>query len=198
MEMLESCDVVCGQHPIFILVDAFYENKKLALEVDGVMREIIHGILETASPLSGYYTRTVVFTPSLGVEFSFGFPASTTECVWQEVKFEGAGGIGGFFSEFNKMLSSKCLFQVTEKYLPPVIILLSTKTDSGDYKTGLSELKCNNWFNSAAKIAIDFTDGSTNTMPADFTGMVEAVLNQYSVYQLTRRLGPLMLNRCDD
>ena len=46
MEMLESCDVVCGQHPIFILVDAFYENKKLALEVDRVMREIIHGILE--------------------------------------------------------------------------------------------------------------------------------------------------------
>ena len=59
----------------------------------------------------------------------------------------------------------------------PVIILLSDGAPTDDYKLALDEIKKNNWFKHAIKIAIDIESGSDRSVLAKFTGNPEAILD---------------------
>ena len=130
---------------ILVLVDAPYDNEEVMPVIDGALQELMHAIVEMADRNLDFFVKTIILTPPSAKEYTVEFPASSNDSVWQRLEIGGAKGFNGLFTEFNSMLLSKCFLSDEEKIQPPIIILLSANADIGGCKTGLDELKSNQW-----------------------------------------------------
>ena len=59
----------------------------------------------------------------------------------------------------------------------PVILLFSDGGPTDNWEKGLNQLKQNNWFKNAIKIALDIEKSSDRDVLEAFTGNVEAILD---------------------
>ena len=193
MGVFDSCDLFYGYHTILILVDAPYDNGELKVELDGILQNLLDAVREMACDNRDCTVKTVVLTPPLANGYSFDFPAMADNCIWQKLEIGKTDDLNGFFSQFNSMLSSKCLLPGKKRNLPPVIILLSAKAHSDDYEAGMEELKRNKWFCYSRRVAIDLIDGASGVLMANFTGDKDAVLYPCDMELIKKLLKPTRL-----
>ena len=104
-------------------------------------------------------------------------PVALDDLIWNDLKAEGITDFGAALLELDRKLSrSEFLASQTGAYAP-VIILISDGGPTDNWKKGLEQVKKNNWFKHAIKIAIDIQSGSDRDVLEAFTGNSEAVLN---------------------
>lgn len=102
-------------------------------------------------------------------------PADIENLYWNDLTAGGLTDLGHACKELNRRLSrSEFLKSQTGAYAP-VILLFSDGAPTDDWEGGLRELKQNNWFKHAIKIAIAVEDADEQVL-AEFTGTSEAVI----------------------
>lgn len=104
-------------------------------------------------------------------------PVGLDDIIWNDLQASGMTEFGGALLELDKKLSRNEYLQSQTGAYAPVILLLSDGGPTDNWETGLNQIKQNNWFKHAIKIAIDIESGSDRSVLAAFTGNPEAILD---------------------
>ena len=99
------------------------------------------------------------------------------ESYWNRLNAGGLTSFGEALNELDKRLSRNEYLKSQTGAYAPVIILISDGEPTDSWEAGLSNIKQNNWFKHAIKIAIDIESGSDRLVLAEFTGNPEAILD---------------------
>ncbi len=104
-------------------------------------------------------------------------PVSLDDLTWDDLTAGGITDLGAAFYELDSKLSRNAFLQSQTGAYAPVIILISDGGPTDNWEKALNNLKQNNWFKHAIKIAIDIESGSDRTVLEAFTGNSEAILD---------------------
>lgn len=103
-------------------------------------------------------------------------PISIDDVIWNDLNANGLTDLGAACSELDKKLSRNEFLQSQTGAYAPVILLFSDGGPTDNWEKGLGQLKNNNWFKHAIKIAIAIGDDADKTVLATFTGTPESVI----------------------
>ena len=96
---------------------------------------------------------------------------------WHDLEAGGLTSLGEALKELNKKLSrSVFLGDNPMGYLAPGIIILTDGEPTDEWQAPLAELKKNNWFKNAIKIAFAVGDDANRQILAEICGSSEAVI----------------------
>lgn len=109
-------------------------------------------------------------TPSSG-------PVGLEDLIWNDLNAGGLTEFGGALLELDKKLSRNEYLKSQTGAYAPVILLLSDGGPTDNWNNALEQIKQNNWFKHAIKIAIDIESGSDRFVLEQFTGNPEAILD---------------------
>ena len=104
-------------------------------------------------------------------------PVGLEDIIWNDLQAGGMTEFGGALLELDKKLSRNEYLKSQTGAYAPVILLLSDGGPTDNWEVGLNQIKQNNWFKHAIKIAIDIESGSDRSVLAQFTGNPEAILD---------------------
>jgi len=96
---------------------------------------------------------------------------------WANLDASGVTSMGAAFKDLNNALSvSHGFMKKASGSVAPVLFLLSDGEPNDDYANGLQELKNNNWYKVAVRVAIGYGD-SNDAILEEFTKNRETVLH---------------------
>ncbi|MDF2872842.1 MAG: hypothetical protein K0R05_4417 [Anaerocolumna sp.] len=104
-------------------------------------------------------------------------PVGLDDIIWNDLQASGMTEFGGALLELDKKMSRNEYLQSQTGAYAPVILLLSDGGPTDNWEVFLNQIKQNNWFKYAIKIAIDIESGSDRSVLAQFTGNPEAILD---------------------
>ena len=104
-------------------------------------------------------------------------PVGLEDIIWNDLHAGGMTEFGGALLELDKKLSRNEYLKSQTGAYAPVILLLSDGGPTDNWESALNQIKQNNWFKHAIKIAIDIESGSDRSVLAQFTGNPEAILD---------------------
>ena len=103
-------------------------------------------------------------------------PIAISDVIWTDLKAAGLTDLGAACLELDKKLSrSEFLSSQTGAYAP-VILLFSDGAPTDDWERGLNQLKANNWYKHAIKIAVAIGEDADKDVLSKFTGTSESVI----------------------
>ena len=108
-------------------------------------------------------------TPSSG-------PIGIGDVIWNDLHPSGLTDLGAACVELDKKLSRNEFLESQTGAYAPVILLFSDGGPTDNWEKGLEQLKKNNWFKHAIKIAIAIGEDADKTVLATFTGTPESVI----------------------
>ena len=108
-------------------------------------------------------------TPSSG-------PISIGDVIWNDLHANGLTDLGAACTELDKKLSRNEFLESQTGAYAPVILLFSDGGPTDNWEKGLEQLKKNNWFKHAIKIAIAIGEDADKTVLTTFTGTPESVI----------------------
>lgn len=108
-------------------------------------------------------------TPSSG-------PISIDDVIWNDLNASGLTDLGAACMELDKKLSRNEFLQSQTGAYAPVLLLFSDGGPTDNWEKGLNQLKNNNWFKHAIKIAVAIGEDADKEVLAKFTGTSEAVI----------------------
>lgn len=103
-------------------------------------------------------------------------PIGIGDVIWNDLKAAGLTDLGAACLELDKKLSRNEFLQSQTGAYAPVILLFSDGAPTDDWEKGLTQLKENNWFKHAIKIAIAIGEDADKDVLAKFTGTPESVI----------------------
>lgn len=103
-------------------------------------------------------------------------PIEIGDIIWNDLHASGLTDLGAACLELDKKLSRNGFLQSQTGAYAPVILLFSDGGPTDDWEKGLNQLKENNWFKHAIKIAIAIGDDADKSVLATFTGTPESVI----------------------
>jgi uncharacterized protein YegL len=103
-------------------------------------------------------------------------PIGIGDVIWNDLKAGGLTDLGAACLELDKKLSRNEFLQSQTGAYAPVILLFSDGGPTDDWEKGLNQLKQNNWYKHAIKIAIAIGDDPDKNILAKFTGTPESVI----------------------
>ena len=107
-------------------------------------------------------------------------PIDSEDFVWNDLRVGGLTSLGNALHELNSKLSKEQFLQEAAGSYAPVIILLSDGGPTDDYKRELDNIRQNNWFKHAIKIAIAIGNDADKNVLSEFTGNNEAVIEVHN------------------
>ena len=108
-------------------------------------------------------------TPSSG-------PIGIGDVIWNDLHTNGLTDLGAACTELDKKLSRNEFLESQTGAYAPVILLFSDGGPTDNWEKGLEQLKKNNWFKHAIKIAIAIGEDADKSVLATFTGTPESVI----------------------
>jgi len=129
------------------------------------------------------------------LEFSAGVrwitesgPVEAEQFRWNDLEAAGTTDFGAACKALNEKLSTKAFMQEATGSFAPAIFLLSDGDPTDDWQGGLAELKKNNWFKAAIKVAVAIGDEANKDILKEFTGTMEAVLEVHNQAMLKKMI----------
>jgi len=123
-------------------------------------------------------------TPSSG-------PICIGDVIWNDLHASGVTNLGTACTELNKKLSRKEFLKSQTGAYAPVILLFSDGAPTDNWEEGLKQLKKNNWFKHAIKIAIAIGEDADENVLSAFTGTSESVIavnDKHTLKNLIRKV----------
>jgi uncharacterized protein YegL len=119
--------------------------------LNNAIRQVIPLMREKAAadPNSQWLMRVITF--SSGAQWQLAQPTSIQEFEWTDLVADGVTDMGKAFSMLAEQLD---VSQMSDRALPPVLVLISDGQPSDDYKTGLQKLMSQPWARKAVRVAI--------------------------------------------
>jgi len=115
-------------------------------------------------------------------------PIPVDNFLWRYVDAGGNTAMGEACRKLNSALSTKTFMQEAVGSFAPAIFLLSDGEPTDDFFGGLAELKANNWFKAAIKVAVAIGDDANKNCLAEFTGSMESVLEVHNSAMLRKMI----------
>ena len=100
-------------------------------------------------------------------------PVNIEDFAWNDLD---AGGVTDLGKPFELLAAQLTIPPMTDRALPPVIVLLSDGQPTDDYKKGLDKLLHLPWGKKAVRIAISIGQDADDDVLQEFTGNRELVL----------------------
>jgi len=104
---------------------------------------------------------------------------------WDDLSANGGTSMG---AAFDLLASELTIPPMSERALPPVLVLLSDGMPTDDYKSALNKLLRLPWGKKAVRIAISIGQDADNSILAEFTGSPELVLQANNPQALVKMI----------
>ena len=149
------------------------------------IKDAIPGMRSAAeeNPNAQLLIRTLRF--ETGAQWITPSPVPVDEFEWESLELGGLTSMGMAFDMLADQLEMP---PMSEKALPPVIVLLSDGNPTDDYKTGLTRLLNLPWGRKAVKIAIAIGQDVDISILEESTGNRELVLQANNADQLAKMI----------
>lgn len=148
--------------------------------LNAAMEGIIKDLVSMNNDNSDVEIRIGILTFDSGVSWITGDKGlvDPADYQWKDIDAFGGTSMGGAFRKLNKALSvsENGFMNRASGSVAPVIFLLSDGEPTDSYKDNLDQLKENNWFKIAGKVAIGYGDSNDDVL-SEFTGNTETVLH---------------------
>ena len=115
-------------------------------------------------------------------------PIPVDNFTWRYVDAGGNTAMGEACRKLNDALSTKTFMRDAVGSFAPAIFLLSDGEPTDNFAEGLAELKMNNWFKAAIKVAVAIGDDANKIHLAEFTGSMESVLEVHNAAMLRKMI----------
>lgn len=149
-------------------------------QVNNAMKDIPKIIKEVADGAPNANIVVAAASFSSDVEWITPKPQTPEEFInsWKDMKAEGLTSLGAALKSLNEKMSRKeFLGDNPMGYLAPGVIILSDGEPTDDWETPLKELRKNNWFKNAIKVAFAVGDDANKDVLAEICGTKEAVVS---------------------
>jgi uncharacterized protein YegL len=125
---------------------------------------------------------------STGANWLTPAPIEVADYSWNYLNADGVTDFGAACRELNAKLSRNAFMSDVAGYFAPAIFLLSDGAPTDEYKAALEELRQNNWFKYAIKVAVAIGDDANKSVLEEFTGSAEAVLTVHTPEALRKMI----------
>lgn len=180
--LTETQEVARRTMTLFFVVDT---SGSMAGSKIGAVNDAIVNVLPMLEDISSSNPDAEIKVAAL--EFStecswlYDEPKLAQDFKWIDMTAKQLTSLGGACRELNKKLSRTGFMKTPSGSFAPAIILLSDGEPTDDYAGGLAELKNNNWFKAAIKVAIAIGDDANKEELAKFTGTDEGVFTVHNI-----------------
>ncbi len=153
--------------------------------VNNAIQEVIPEMRSAANenPNAQLLVQTLRF--SNGASWIESAPIEIEKFAWKDLTADGLTDMG---KAFEMLAGQLTIPPMSERALPPVIVLLSDGFATDNYKDALEKLLKLPWGKKSVRIAISIGEGADEGMLVEFTGNPELVLHAHNAAQLTRAI----------
>lgn len=153
--------------------------------VNNAIQSVIPEMVDAANnnPNAQLLIRTLQF--STGASWVTANPVPVEDFAWDDLE---AGGVTDLGKAFELLAAQLTIPPMSERALPPVLVLLSDGQPTDDYKKSLEKLLHLPWGKKAVRIAISIGQDADDTVLTEFTGNRELVLQANNAAMLTKMI----------
>lgn len=135
------------------------------------------------NPNARLLIRTLKF--STGASWVTADPVPVEDFAWDDLEADGVTDMG---KAFEMLAAQLTIPPMTDRALPPVLVLLSDGQPTDDYKKGLEKLLHLPWGKKAVRIAISIGQDADDDVLQQFTGNRELVLQANNPQALVKMI----------
>lgn len=153
--------------------------------VNNAIQSVIPDMVEAANnnPNAQLMIRTLQF--STGASWVTANPVPVEDFAWDDLE---AGGVTDMGAAFDLLSAQLTIPPMSDRALPPVLVLLSDGQPTDDYKKNLDKLLHLPWGKKAVRIAISIGQDADDSVLEEFTGNRELVLKANNATMLTKMI----------
>jgi uncharacterized protein YegL len=177
---------------LFFIIDASgsMEGSKIGT-VNAAIEDAIPAIKEVSDGNADAQIKIAALEFSSGARWlTPNGPVDSDQYRWNDIEAGGVTDFGAACKALNEKLSfsSEGFMREATGSFAPVLFLLSDGEPTDDWKHALQELKQNNWFKAASKVAIAIGGDANTDILKEFTGTMEAVLEVHTPAMLKKMI----------
>jgi Uncharacterized protein encoded in toxicity protection region of plasmid R478, contains von Willebrand factor (vWF) domain len=135
------------------------------------------------NPNAQLLVRTLKF--ATGASWVTSTPVDIDDFTWQDLE---AGGLTDLGKAFDMLAAQLTIPPMTDRALPPVIVLLSDGQPTDDYKKSLDKLLHLPWGKKAVRIAVSIGQDADDDVLTAFTGNRELILQANNPQALVKMI----------
>ncbi len=153
--------------------------------VNHAIQSTIPDMIEAANnnPNAQLLIRTLKF--STGASWVTSNPVNVEDFTWDDLD---AGGVTDLGKAFDMLTAQLTIPPMSDRALPPVIVLLSDGQPTDNYKKSLDKLLHLPWGKKAVRIAISIGQDADDSVLTEFTGNRELVLQANNPQALVKMI----------
>ena len=149
-------------------------------QVNYAMKDIPQIIMDVAESAPNANIMVAAATFSSSVDWITPQPMTPEEFKnnWRDLSTYGLTSVGAALKSLNEKLSRQSFMGTNPMgYLAPGIIILSDGAPTDEWESALADLRKNNWFKNAIKVAFAVGDDADKNVLAQICGSSEAVIS---------------------
>jgi len=181
MSFIDNVEIPRKTMVLFFVVDtsgSMYGDKIGAL--NDAIRETVPDLKDLSENNADAKIKIATLQFDTYIKWLTSEPIDSENFIWNDLQAGGLTSLGAALLELKDKLSTKKFMKEAVGSFAPVIILLSDGAPTDDYKTALDEIKRNNWFKHAIKVAIAIGGDADKNVLAEVVGSPEAVIDVHS------------------
>jgi len=190
MSLTDKIEIPRRTMVLFFIIDTSgsMDGSKIGA-VNTAIEEVIPAIKEVSDENADAQIKIAALDFSSDVHWiTANGPVEADQFRWNYLNAEGLTAFGAACKTLNEKLSTKAFMQEATGSFAPAIFLLSDGDPTDAYERELAELKKNNWFKAAVKVAIAIGDDANKDVLKEFTGSMEAVLETHNAATLKKMI----------
>lgn len=165
--------------------------------VNSAIEEVIPEIQRISGENADAQIKIATLAFSTGIKWIDSAPVAAENYRWNYLDANGVTDLGAACFALNEKLSRNAFMNNAAGSYAPVVFLLSDGEPTDNFRTGLGQLKENNWFKKAIKVAIAIGDDANENVLAEFTGNVESVITVHTPAELGKWINFLSVRSCE-
>lgn len=166
---------------LFFLVDtsgSMYGDKIGSL--NDAIRETVPDLKDLSSGNPDAAIKIAALQFDTDAQWLYPQPVDSEDFLWNDLQAGGLTSFGLALNRLNEKLSKTQFLQEATGSYAPVLILLSDGEPTDEYQSALDNIRKNNWFKHAIKVAIAIGNDADKNVLAQFTGNSEAVIEVHN------------------
>jgi uncharacterized protein YegL len=189
MSLLDAVSIPRRTMVLFFLVDTSgsMSGDKIGA-VNEAIREVIPEIKDISAENADAQIKIVVLDFSSGARWLYEQPIDSDQFVWNNLDAGGLTDMGIAFKMLNEKLSRTQFMADAVGSYAPAIFMMSDGSPTDEYMKELVELRKNNWFKVAIKVAVAIGSDANTEILKEFTGNEECVLTVRSPQALRKMI----------
>jgi uncharacterized protein YegL len=190
MSLTDKIEIPRRTMVLFFIIDTSgsMDGSKIGA-VNVAIEEVIPAIKDVSDENADAQIKIAALEFSSGARWiTANGPVGSDQFFWNHLDAAGVTDFGAACKTLNEKLSTKAFMQEATGSFAPAIFLLSDGEPTDDWESSLEELKKNNWFKAAVKVAIAIGDDANKDVLGEFTGTAEAVLETHNAAMLKKMI----------